>query len=687
MEHIPGPDFPTGGIICGKTAIWQGYETGRSTVVVRSKTTIEERKSDRYRIIINDIPYQQTRDPVIKKIADVANEGRIPGISGVRDESDLKEPVRIVIDLKKDADPDVVLNQLYKFSPLQDSFSIILLALVDGKPRTLSLKEMLQEFVRHRVTVIRRRTQFLLARARKRKHTVQGLLLAHANIDEVIRVIRASKTQTEAKERLMQIKTPAAMLAAGPRRRRLRPVPAGTRRRRGILAHARPGRRHPQDDARPAGQSRAGKARRRARQAARPRSTSYLGILADEASIYAIIREDCEELARKHADARRTELSDEEIGEVDLEDLIEEETMVVSISHNGYIKRTPASIYRAQRRGGKGIKGAKADEDDPVEHLFVTSTHDYLLFFTNKGKVYWQKVYNLPQLSRESKGRAVVNLLNLAEDEKIADCRAVRDFDQPDHYLMMATRKGLVKKTELKAYSRPLKSGIIAIKLKEDDELIDVRDHQDRRRNHPRHRARHGDPLQRSRRPPDGPQHQRRQRHQLSARTTRWSAWSSPTPTPRCSPPARTATANAPPSAPTPPRRRARTEGEADVSGRRLRRGAQRPDEAEDEGSSSGFRYRTQNRGGKGLRDIKTTERNGPVIGIVPVNDDDELMMMTARGKIQRVKVSDFNPIGRNTQGVRIMSLDEGDTLAAIVRVPREEREEEATSEPESANE
>src|SRR6185436_15622418 len=199
----------------------------------------------------------------------------------------------------------------------------------------------------------------------------------------------------------------------------------------------------------------------------------HLSVLADETRIYAMIREDCEEIARKYGDARRTQISDEELGIVDVEDLIEEETMVVSISHNGYIKRTPASVYRAQRRGGKGIKGAKVDEEDPVEHLFVTSTHDYLLFFTTKGKVYWQKVYNLPQLSRDSKGRAVVNLLNLAEDEKIADCRAVRDFDQPDHYLIMATRKGLVKKTELKAYSRPLKSGIIAIKLKEDDELVD----------------------------------------------------------------------------------------------------------------------------------------------------------------------------------------------------------------------
>ena len=308
-----------------------------------------------------------------------------------------------------------------------------------------------------------------------------------------------------------------------------------------------------------------------------------------------IIREDCEELARKHGDARRTEISGEEIGEVDLEDLIEEETMVVSISHNGYIKRTPASVYRAQRRGGKGIKGAKTDEEDPIEHLFVTSTHDYLLFFTNKGKVYWQKVYNLPQLSRESKGRAVVNLLNLAEDEKIADCRAVRDFDQPDHYLMMATRKGLVKKTELKAYSRPLKSGIIAIKLKEDDELVDVRHHQDGRRNRPRHRQRHGDPLQRSRRPPDGPQHQRRERHLALARTTRSSAWSSPTPTPRCSPPARTATASARPSARTPTRRR-RLAPEAEDDDDRSRPapagGPTKP--TKPKATSSSFRYRTQ---------------------------------------------------------------------------------------------
>jgi DNA gyrase subunit A len=678
MEHIPGPDFPAGGIVCGKTAIWRGYETGRSTIIVRATTRIEEYKSDRFRIIVCDIPYQLTRDPVEKRIHELANEGKVPGIAAVRNESDLKEPVRLVIELKKDADPDIVRNQLYKFSPLQDSFSIILLALVDGKPRTLSLKEMLQEFVRHRVIVIRRRTQFLLARARKRKHTVQGLLLAHANIDEVIRVIRASKSQAEAKERLMAIKTPAALIE-----RALGDIGfAQFKQERGTAEEysLTP----VQSDAilkMTLGQLVNLEQEKLVDEHNKliEQIYEFHGILIDELRIYQIIREDCEEIARKHGDERRTQISDEEIGEVDVEDLIEEETMVVSISHNGYIKRTPASVYRAQRRGGKGIKGAKTDEDDPVEHLFVTSTHDYLLFFTNKGKVYWQKVYNLPQLSRESKGRAVVNLLNLAEDEKIADCRAVRDFDKPDHYLMMATRKGLVKKTELKAYSRPLKSGIIAIKLKEDDELVDVAITKPgdeivlatARGMAIRFNEADARPMGRNTSGVKGITLTKDDHlvgmvvadPDATLLTACEKGYGKRTPFgPNAAPDEISEgapddiSATAPGSAGGPP-----TEGE---------------DEAEGEASSS-FRYRTQRRGGKGLRDIKTTERNGPVIGIVRVSDDDELMMMTARGKIQRVKVSDFNPIGRNTQGVRIMSLEEGDTLAAIVWVPTEEREDE----------
>ncbi|MEO2048032.1 MAG: DNA gyrase subunit A [Pirellulales bacterium] len=653
MQIIPGPDFPTGGIICGRSGILRGYQSGRSTVVVRARTSIEE-KGKRTRILIHEIPYQQARDRVEERIAALVNDGKIPGIAGIRNESDLKEPVRLVLDLKRDADADIVLNQLYKFSPLQDTFSLNFLALVDGKPRTLTLREMLEEFLRHRVTVIRRRTQFLLNRARKRKHTVQGLLLAHANIDEVIRVIRASKTQLEAKQALMQIKTPSALMkrALGDdgftqfqsergvaEEYTLTPVQADAilRMTLGQLVNLEQEKLSDEH----------GKLLEEI--------TGYLVILSDVQEIYAIIREDCQLLIRRHANPRRTEISHEEIGDVNIEDLIEEETMVVSISHNGYIKRTPASVYRAQRRGGKGIKGAATGEDDPVEHLFVTSTHDYLLFFTNKGKVYWQKVYNLPQLSRESRGRAVVNLLNLSEGEKIADCRAVRDFDLPDHSLLMATRKGLVKKTELKAYRRPMKSGIIAIKLKDDDELVDVVV------------TKSGDEVvlataaglairfNESDARPMG-------RNTSGVKGIRLSPDDHLVGMVVANPETTLFTACAHGYG-------KRTPFGANVSG------IQPGEDSQSEGDevNSTFRYRTQNRGGKGVRDIKTTDRNGPVIGIVPVDDTDELLMMTARGKIQRVKVSDFNVIGRNTQGVRIMSLAQGDTLAALVRVPKEE--------------
>jgi len=659
MEIIPGPDFPTGGTICGRSGVWKGYHTGRSTVVVRARTSVEE-KNKRTRIIIHEIPYQQARDRVEERIAQLAQDGKIPGIAGTSNESDLKEPVRLILNLKRDADPDVVLNQLYKFSPLQESFSMIFLALVDGKPRVLTLKEMLEEFVRHRVIVIRRRTLFLLARARKRKHTVQGLLLAHANIDEVIRVIRASKTQPEAKQALMQIKTPGALLqrALGDEgyaqfqdergvaeEYSLTPVQADA-----ILKMT-------------LGQLVNLEQEKLANEHAALllEIDGYNTILSDQENIYAIIREDCQMLIDKHADKRRTEISHEEIGNVDMEDLINEEQMVVSITHQGYIKRTPSSVYRAQKRGGKGIKGTKSDDDDPIEHLFVTSTHDYLLFFTNKGKVYWQKVYNLPQLSREAKGRAVVNLLNLDEGEQIADCRAVRDFDLPDHSLVMATRNGLVKKTLLNKYSRPMKTGIIAIKLKDDDELVDVVV------------AKPGDELllatadgmairfDESDARPMG-------RNTSGVKGIKLSKGDKLVGMVVADPTATLLTAcengygKRTPFGP----------NAADIeSGEPTSAGG----EADEELNSS-FRYRTQNRGGKGLRDIKTTDRNGPVMDIVRVDETDELMMMTARGKIQRVKVSDFNEIGRNTQGVRIMSLDDDDSLVAVVRVPPEEDEE-----------
>ena len=350
--------------------------------------------------MISEIPYQQVRDRVMEKIGMLANEGRIKGIADVNDYSDLNEPVRIVVDVKRGEDPDVVLNQLYQFSPLQTTYSLNFLALVDGRPRELNIKELLDEFVRHRMIVIRRRTQFLLNKARTRKHTVEGLLLAHANIDEIIRVIRTSATQPEAKQRLMGITCPASMMhrALGDEgfaefqadrgvaeEYTLTPVQADAilRMTLGQLVNLE--------------QEKLGEEFNRLLEQIR----EYLRILSDEQNILNMIREDLQELKRKYANARRTEITGEEVGEIDLEDLIAEETMVVTISHNGYIKRTPASATALQRRGGKGLKGASHVDDDPIEHLFVASTHAYLLFFTNFGKVYWQKVYGLPQAARD----------------------------------------------------------------------------------------------------------------------------------------------------------------------------------------------------------------------------------------------------------------------------------------------
>ena len=386
----------------------------------------------------------------------------------------------------------------------------------------------------------------------------------------------------------------------------------------------------------------------------------YLKILDDDGLIFDMIKEDLADIKRRFANDRRTEIDFEEYGDIDMEDLIAEETMVVSISHNGYIKRTPSSVYRAQGRGGKGVKGAKAEEEDPIEHLFVASTHAYLLFFTNQGKVYWLKVYNIPSGSRESRGRAIVNLLKLQEGEEIADCRAVRDFDLPGHFLMMATRDGLVKKTPLEAYSRPKKGGIIAIKLRDGDELVDVVV------------TKPGDEVVLA---------------TSSGMAIRFSESD-----------ARSMGRN--------------TSGVKGINlskddklvgmvvaeddatlltacqhgyGKRTQFGvSSKDDSASEDETSSSARYRTQNRGGKGLRDIKATDRNGPVIGIVRIVDEDEVLMMTARGKIQRIRARDISTIGRNTQGVRIMSLDEGDSLTAVVRVPRDESVEDDTATGES---
>ena len=653
LQVMPGPDFPTGGVICGRSGIRRAYHSGRSTIAVRARCEIEEHRKGRHRIVVSEIPYSQSRDSVVEKIANLVKTDKVKGISGIKDVSDLKEPVKLLIDLKSDADPDVILNQLYQYSPLQSSISMIFLALVDGKPRELNIKQMLQEFIRHRVNVIRRRTQFLLARARRRKHTIEGLLLALANIDEIINTIRASKTQAEAKVALMGIECPAAMMqrALGDQGFEIFQQERGQSDTYTLTAV--------QADAilkMTLGQLVNLEQERLSdeHQKLLTEIADYLDILGDEQRIYQIIKDDLEEIRRKYADKRRTEITGEELGNIDIEDLIEEENMVVSISHRGYIKRTPVSAYKAQRRGGKGMKGAKTVDEDPIEHVFAASTHDYLLFFTNKGKVYWRKVYELPQLRRDSRGRAIVNLLQLADGEEIADCRAIRDFSAEDHYLIMATRKGLVKKTDLKAYSRPKKNGIIAIKLREDDELIDVVV------------TKKGDDILLA---------------TASGMAIRFDE-SDARPMGR------------------------NTSGVKGVSlvnddvlvgmvvadpdatlltvcengyGKRTSFGA--GDETSEDETSSSMRYRRQKRGGKGIRDIKTTTRNGLVVGILPVTDEDEILMMTSGGKLQRIRCADINPIGRNTQGVRIMTLGSDDSLAAIVRVPPDENEEESGAE------
>ena len=647
MTVLPGPDFPTGGMICGGSGIRRAYHTGRSTIVVRAKCEIVEYKKNRFRIVVSEVPYQQVRDNVVEKIAALVKGDKVKGITGIKDLSDLKDPVKLYIDLRSDADPEVVLNQLYQYSPLQTSFSMNFMALVDGKPRELTIKQMLQEFVRHRLSVIRRRTQFLLIRARKQKHTIEGLLLAQADIDAIIKIIRNSKTQPEAKTGIMGIECPAAMLqrALGDEGFEIFQDERGKSdvyNLTGVQADAilkmTLGQLVNLEQERLSDQHKK----------LLEEIKEYQRILSDDKNILAIIKEDLADIKKKHANPRRTVLSETEVRAIDIEDLIEEENMVVSISHRGYIKRTPVSTYRAQRRGGKGIKGAKSEEEDPIEHVFAASTHDYLLFFTNKGRVYWRKVFQLPQLSRESRGRAIVNLLQLDEGETIADCRAIRDFTAEDHFLIMATKKGLVKKTALSKYGRPRRGGIIAIKLREDDELIDVN----------------------------------------VCKTTDDIILS-------------TATGMAIRFHESDARPMGRnTSGVKGINlvkddyligmvvvdpdatlltatehgyGKRTNFGKGEVDENDEVSSSN--RYRAQKRGGKGIRDIKTTERNGSVVAILPVNDDDEILLMTARGKLQRIACDGINTIGRNTQGVRIMSLDKDDSLAAVVRVPREEEE------------
>ncbi len=631
MEVLPGPDFPTGGLICGRNGILEGYSTGRGTITVRAKYHIEESKRGRSIIVIDELPYQSVRSHIVAKIADCVHSGTIPEISDVRDESDRKG-MRIVVELRKEADDQVVINQLYQYTQLQTTFSIINIALVRSRPQTLNIKQLLQLYLEHRKDVIRRRTRFLLRKARARAHIVEGLLLAQSDIDEIIALIKQSADVPSAKTALMN--KPLRLIEHATLQRLL---PEEFVRERSQNDQFLSG---PQTDAilsmqlqRLTGLEVEKLAKEFA--ALAEEIAGYEAILEREELVLDMIREDLYEMRNKYGFERRTEIIGE-ITDFNIEDLIAEEETVVTISHDGYIKRMPIDTYRRQGRGGRGIVGSSTKEGDFIEDLFVASTHDYLCCFTNKGRCYWQRVYDIPQLSRQSRGRNIANLLQMSSEEKIAEILPVRDFD--DRMLILATQNGIVKKTELSAFGNVRKAGVNAILLDEGDNVIGARI------------TSGADEIILG------------TRNGLAIRFNEQDV---------------------------------RTMGRVvrGVKGITLNSDDQVVDMVvaslgpslltvceKGYGKKTDMDdYRMQKRGGKGLINIKTTDRNGKVVALKAVSDDDDLMLISANGIIIRTGLDELRDIGRNTQGVRLIRLDEGDKLVAVARIAKDNGD---TSEP-----
>jgi DNA gyrase subunit A len=599
MEVIKGPDFPTGGIIHGKWGIMSAYTTGRGAVKIRARTEMEEVKG-RARIIVTEIPYQVNKARLIESIADLVKDKKIEGISDLRDESD-REGMRMVIELKKTAVPEIVLNQLFKHTQMESTFGIINLSLVDGEPRVLNLKEAIQCYIGHRQVVVRRRTQFELDKAEKRAHILEGLLIALDNIDAVIKLIRGSKTVDDARDGLMEnfeLTTEQARAILDMRLQKL----TGLEREKIDEEYAE----------------------------LKRKIAWYREVLASEAKILGIIKEELLELKEKYGDTRRTEIVEAE-ADLDIEDLIAEEDMVVITTRSGYIKRLPVDVYRSQGRGGKGVIGMETKEEDSVKDIFIASTHDYMLFFTNQGRVHWLKVYRIPESGRYSRGKAIVNLLEVKPGERVTATFAIKEFTE-GHYLMMATKYGKVKKTELTAYSRPRRGGIIALGLQEGDELIEVV-------------------------MTDG-----WREIVLATRDGKAIKFNEKDARPMGRP-------------------------AMGVRGIRLRKGdivvgmvIVNEEQSLLTVTENGFGKRTpfddyplQRRGGKGVINIKTSQRNGKVVGIQAVSKEDEVMFTSAKGIVIRVPVKGISVIGRNTQGVTLMRLQEEDKLVGIARVTKED--------------
>jgi DNA gyrase subunit A len=598
---VKGPDFPTGGFIYGREGIKDAYETGRGRVIMRARAQIEEKESSgKSQIVITEIPYQVNRENLVRSIAELVNAKKIDGISGVNDESD-KDGMRVVVQLKRDAIPHVVLNQLYKHTQMQATFGVIMLALDNGMPKVMNLKELIERYISHRMTVIVRRTQFELDAAQAREHILEGLKIAVDNIDEVIKIIRGSENTEEADQKLRKrFKLSEKQSDAILNMRLAKLTGLEIEKLEAELAEVR------------------------------ALIKDLQGILASKQRQATILKTELREVADKFGDARRTEILSDQ-GEFTVEDLIAEEDMVITVSHTGYIKRIPVSAYRKQRRGGRGLTGTDLKADDWVEHLFVASTHDYLMFFTNQGQVYWLKVHEIPQASRAARGKPVVNCIAIRPGERIAALVPVREFSE-NQWLFFATRQGTVKKTRLSEYGNVRSNGIRAINIDDGDELIDVQVCE--ATNDIILATRAGMSIR---------------FHQADAREMG------------------RATAGV---------KGVQLTGEDVVIGMVVVRRDATLLVVSEKGygkRSELSEYRVQKRGGKGIITFKVTDKTGSIVALKEVIPDDELMMITHHGVIIRCAVDGIRVIGRNTQGVRVMNLDAGDTLQDVARVVKED--------------
>jgi DNA gyrase subunit A len=609
MQTIKGPDFPTAGFIYGTQGIQDAYQTGRGSIQLRARAVIEvSEKTEKETIVVTELPYQVNKARLIEKIAELIRDRKIEGIADLRDESD-RDGMRIVIELKRGEIASIILNQLYKHTAMQSSFGVIMLALVDNQPQVLNLKQMLQHFLDFRREVIIRRTRFELREAEARAHILEGLKIALDHLDEVIALIRRSPSPEEAKTGLMRQFGLSEIQSQAILDMRLQRLTALEREK--LIAEYRE---------------------------VLQKIEQLKALLASDALIRKAIQDELTEIREKYADDRRTEILPE-AGEIHIEDLIAPEEMVITVSHTGYIKRTPSSLYRSQRRGGKGKIGAGLKEEDFVEHLFAASTHDYLLFFTDAGRVYWLKVHQIPEAGRATKGKAIVNLLQIAQTEQITAILSVDQFHE-GKFVVMATRKGLIKKTALSAYSNPRAGGIRAINLEEGDRLMAAR------LTSGNHEillgTKHGLSIR---------FHEEEARAVGRVATGVWGI--------------------------------RLEEGDEVISAEVLSPNAQATIMTVTE-KGYGKRtelseYRTQGRGGHGVITIQTSPRNGCVIAALQVQDEDEVMLVTTSGKILRLRARDIRVIGRNTQGVRLIDLEGDERVCGVARLAEKGEREEGT--------